>query len=61
MLNPDDLDPPRPVAKPIDLQGMSVGDLQEYIVSLKSEIERAQAMIDHKLAHRSGAESLFGR
>ncbi len=59
MLNPDDLDPPRPVAKPVDLQGMSIGDLKAYIASLETEIKRAETMIAQKESHRSGAESLF--
>lgn len=58
-MNPDDFDPPRPVLKPIDLQGMSVGDLKDYIASLENEIKRAETMIASKQAHRSGAENLF--
>lgn len=60
-MNPDDLDPPRPVLKPVDLQMMSVGDLNAYILALQTEIKRAEAMIDSKQSHRSGAESLFSR
>ncbi len=59
MLNPDDLDPPRPVAKPADLQGMSISELKDYIASLEAEIGRAQNMIAQKESHRSGAEGLF--
>jgi len=59
MINPDDIDPPRPTAKPADLEGMSIGDLNDYIASLEAEIARAQGMIDSKQAHRSGAEGLF--
>jgi uncharacterized small protein (DUF1192 family) len=59
MINPDDLDPPRPVAKPADLQMMSIGDLKDYITSLESEITRAEVMIKQKESHRSGADSLF--
>ena len=61
MLNPDDLDPPRKVLKPLDLQQMSVGELQEYILALENEITRADAMIAKKQAHKSGIESLFGK
>lgn len=60
-MNPDDIDPPRPVAKPADMQGMSIGDLKAYITSLEAEIDRAQAMIKQKEDHRSGAEGLFSR
>lgn len=59
MINPDDLDPPRPVAKPADLQGMSIQDLKDYIASLEAEIARAEAMIVQKESHKSGADSLF--
>jgi len=61
MLNPDDLDPPRVLAKPVDLQSMSINDLKNYILSLQAEIERAKATIDSKESHRSGADSLFKR
>ena len=60
-MNPDDLDPPRLTAKPADLQGMSIDDLKEYIVSLEAEINRAKSMIQQKESHRSGADSLFTR
>ena len=61
MINPDDLDPPRPVLKPIDMQQMSITDLRVYIVSLEKEIARAAEMIGKKEAHRSGVEGLFGK
>lgn len=59
MINPDDLEPSRPVLKPLDLQQMSIGELKDYIASLHVEIDRAQDMIAKKEAHRSGIESLF--
>lgn len=59
MINPDELDPPRPVLKPLDLQQMSIGELRDYIVSLKAEITRAEEKIASKEAHKSGAEGLF--
>jgi len=59
MINPDDLDPPRVIEKPVDMQMMSVSDLKDYIDSLKAEIARAQNMIEKKEAHKSGADSLF--
>ena len=59
MINPDDLDPPRPVLKPLDLQPMSVHELRDYIASLEAEIERAQNAIAKKEAHKSGIDSLF--
>ncbi len=59
MINPDDLDPPRPVAAPLNLEGMSVGDLKAHIASLEAEIARAKAMIAQKESLRSGADGLF--
>ncbi len=59
MINLDDLDPPRPVLKPLDLQQMSIEDLENYILSLEGEIIRAQDMIASKQAHRNGLDSLF--
>lgn len=59
MINPDDLDPPRPVLRPLDLQTMSIGDLKTYIAALEAEIDRTQAMIEKKEAHKNGADSLF--
>ena len=40
---------------------MSIGELEEYIVSMEEEIARADAMIAKKKAHKSGIESLFGK
>jgi uncharacterized small protein (DUF1192 family) len=59
MINPDDLDPPRPLPKPTDLQQMSVSELRDCIVALEAEIARVRAMIAKKEAHKSGIESLF--
>ena len=58
-MDADDLDLPRPVLKPVDLQMMSVGDLKAYIAALETEMKRAADMIAAKEAHRSGADSLF--
>jgi uncharacterized small protein (DUF1192 family) len=60
MLNPDELDPPRPVLKPLDMQPMSVEELRAYIASLEAEIARAEQAITKKEAHKSGIEALFG-
>jgi uncharacterized small protein (DUF1192 family) len=61
MINPDDLDPPRPKTKLRDLEPMSIQELEEYIASLEEEIARADAMISKKQAHKSGIEALFGK
>ncbi len=59
MINPDELEPPRPALKPLDLQQMSIGELKDYIASLEAEINRCLAMITKKEAHKSGIEGLF--
>lgn len=59
MINPDELEPVKAKVKPLDLGTLSVGELEDYIKSLESEIVRARAMIAHKQAHRGAIESLF--
>ena len=61
MINPDDIEPRAKPAKPRDLTQMSVGDLQDYITALETEITRVEAAIAKKEAHRSGVEALFGK
>jgi len=61
MINDDD-DLPRskkPVLK--DLAPMAIAALEEYILGLEAEIERAKAEIARKRAQKTGAESLFKR
>jgi uncharacterized small protein (DUF1192 family) len=61
MIDTDDLEPVRPVLKPLDLQQMSIGELEDYIRALDSEITRTESMIEKKKSHRSGIEGLFGK
>jgi len=61
MLDTDELEPQKPKAKPRDLQGMSIEELEDYIASLEAEIARADEMIAKKKAHKSGVEALFGK
>lgn len=58
-MDTDEIDPPRPRGKPLNLQEMSVGELQAYIGTLESEIERAKRCIADKQNHRQDIESLF--
>ena len=44
---------------PRDLDRMSIEELQDYIVSLETEIARVKAKIDAKKAHLAGAAGLF--
>ena len=57
----DDLEPRQPAKKPKDLSGLAIEELKGYIELLQAEIVRAQAMIDAKEKHRSGAQGLFKR
>lgn len=58
-MDTDDLEPvARPAGKP-DLDLMSIGELNDYIAGLRSEIERARAAIAAKQDYRSGAEAFF--
>ena len=59
MINPDELEPMRPILKPVDMQQMSIGELRDYIVTLEAEIKRAETSIAKKEAHKSGIEGLF--
>ncbi len=56
----DELEPQKkkkPVLK--DLQPMSIADLEDYIVDLQGEVERARAMIASKKAALEGAAAFF--
>ena len=44
-----------------DLAPMAVAALEDYIVGLETEIERAKAEIARKRAQKTGAEALFKR
>lgn len=60
MINPDDLDPPKKALKPLDLQALSIQELEEYIASLETEISRVEDAIKKEEAHKSGIDALFG-
>jgi len=57
----DDLDPRNAKKKPLNLDDMSVEDLQEYVSALKAEIERVEAKSKAKQSHASAAASFFKR
>lgn len=44
-----------------DLELFGVGELEERIATLESEIARARAQIDKKRAGRAAADALFGK
>jgi uncharacterized small protein (DUF1192 family) len=57
----DDLDPRQKKAKLLNLDDMSVDDLNEYVAALKTEIERVEAKIKAKQSHASAAAAFFKR
>ena len=60
-MDEEDLEPRRKKPQAKDLGPISIVELEEYIVSLQGEIERARAEIARKRAQKSGAEGLFKR
>ncbi|MEO0550570.1 MAG: DUF1192 domain-containing protein [Pseudomonadota bacterium] len=46
--------------KALDLERLSVEDLEERIETLKAEIVACEAELSKKRAHKSAADSLFG-
>ena len=58
LFDEDAAKPKKPVA-PRNLEKLSVDELEQYIRDLKAEIERVEAEIRAKRAHRDAASSLF--
>lgn len=55
----DDLDPRQKKSQPLNLDALNVEDLEEYVVALKTELERVEAKIKAKRSHAAAAASLF--
>ena len=58
----DDLEPQQPTGQrfePLNLEDMSIEELDEYIAQLKAEIERVEADIAAKQSQFGAAEALF--
>ena len=47
------------VSFPRNMEGMSVEELEKYIIDLQSEIKRAKEDIEKKKAHQDAASQLF--
>jgi uncharacterized small protein (DUF1192 family) len=58
-LDPEELEPKKKKPAPRDLEGLGVGELNDYIAELQAEIERARAVIARKQGHKAGAEAFF--
>ena len=46
--------------KPVDLERLSVDELNQRIEDLKTEIAACEAELNRKSAHKSAADALFG-
>lgn len=55
----DELLPTKKPAKPVDLNSLSVGDLQDYITALEAEIVRVKATIKDKQDVAAAAAAFF--
>jgi uncharacterized small protein (DUF1192 family) len=60
-IDSDDLEPPKKKIVPLNLDAMSIAELEAYIVQLTTEIERAKLKIAAKKSHRDAASAVFGR
>jgi uncharacterized small protein (DUF1192 family) len=58
-MNIEELEPTKKPAPKKDLTVLSIDELWDYIATLRTEIERTEAAIAAKQAHRSGAEAFF--
>jgi uncharacterized small protein (DUF1192 family) len=60
-IDTDDLEPPKKRIEPLNLDALSIAELEAYIAQLTSEIERVKLKIAAKTAHRDAASAVFGR
>jgi len=60
-IDTDDLEPPKKKLEPMNLDAMSIAELEGYIVQLTGEIDRVKEKIAAKKAHRDAASAVFGR
>ena len=58
-MDPDDLEPRKPQRAPLNLDGLSVEELEQYIAELTAEIDRVKSKLAAKRAHLTAASSLF--
>ena len=55
----EDLEPRKKIIPPVNLDVMSVEELNDYVQSLEAEIARTKVKIEAKKAHLGAAASLF--
>jgi uncharacterized small protein (DUF1192 family) len=59
-IDTDDLEPIKKKIEPLNLDQLSIEELEAYIGQLSAEIERTRVKIAAKKAHRDAAGSIFG-
>ena len=57
----DDERPQAPKPAPLSLEPLGIEELRAYIMDLKAEIARVEAVIARKDQHRSASDALFRR
>jgi len=55
----DDLPAGKAPKSPVNLETMSIDELEHYIREMEEEIQRVKAEIDKKRAHAQAASSVF--
>jgi uncharacterized small protein (DUF1192 family) len=60
-IDADDLEPVKKRIEPLNLDTLSIEELESYIAQLSAEIERTKGKIAAKKAHRDAAGAIFGR
>jgi uncharacterized small protein (DUF1192 family) len=58
-MDDEDARPRQKRIAPVDLDPMSVAEMNDYIAALEAEIARVRANIAAKEKHRHGADALF--
>ena len=58
-MDPEELEPRKAIAKPVDLDNLGVEELRDYLADLEAEAERVRAKIASKTDYRGTADSFF--
>jgi uncharacterized small protein (DUF1192 family) len=58
-MDPDELEPRKPRREPLNLDTLSVEELEAYIGELNAEIDRVKTKLAAKRAHLTAAQTLF--
>ncbi len=58
-MDPEEFEPRKAIAKPVDLDNLGVEELRDYLAELETEADRVRAKIASKTDYRGAAESFF--